>query len=73
MYYPLLSIYEKTSIIGLRLSQLEHGAKSTLSPEDVSKCDSIKQIVEMEFKKHKIPFKIVRENKEISINELIIP
>ena len=71
--YPLLSIYEKTSIIGLRLSQLEHGAKTTLSPEDVSKCKSIKQIVEMEFKKQKIPFKIIRENKEISINELVIP
>lgn len=70
--YPLLSIYEKTSILGLRMSQLEHGARSTLSPQEISKCKNVKEIVLMEFEKKKIPFKVIREGKEVSIQELIV-
>lgn len=70
--YPLLSIYEKTSILGLRMSQLEHGAKSTLTPQEISKCKNVKDIAAMEFQKKKIPIKVVREGKEVSIHELIV-
>ena len=70
--YQLLSIYEKTSILGLRMSQLEHGARSTLSPQEISKCKNVKEIVSMEFEKKKIPFKVIREGKEVSIQELIV-
>lgn len=70
--YPLLSIYEKTSILGLRMSQLEHGAKSTLTPQEIAKCKSVKEIAAMEFKENKIPFKVIREGKEVSIQELVV-
>jgi DNA-directed RNA polymerase subunit K/omega len=55
-----MSIYEKTSIIGLRLTQLSQGAPSTLSDEDLKKCRSIREIVDMELEKKVIPFMIER-------------
>tara|TARA_Y100000389_G_C17177330_1_gene372208 strand:+ start:475 stop:642 length:168 start_codon:yes stop_codon:yes gene_type:complete len=54
------------------MSQLEHGAKSTLSSQEISKCKNVKEIVSMEFDKKKLPFKVIREGHEVSIDELIV-
>lgn len=70
--YPLLSIYEKTSILGLRMSQLEYGAKSTLSSQEVSKCNNVKEIAHMEFKQKKIPIKMMRGNQEFYAWDFVI-
>jgi|UniRef100_A0A6C0BP24 DNA-directed RNA polymerases I, II, and III subunit RPABC2 len=57
---PFLSIYEKTSMIGLRLSQLSLGAKSVLTSEQLELCDGIKEIVYKELETRKIPFMVKR-------------
>lgn len=57
---PFLSIYEKTSMIGLRLSQLAYGAPSVLSPEQLENCSTIKDIVQKEFETKKIPLMVKR-------------
>lgn len=54
---PILSIYEKAKIIGLRLEQLARGAESTI---DASRFKSIREIVLQEFVEKQIPFIIVR-------------
>lgn len=57
---PFLSVYEKTSMIGLRLSQLAHGAKSVLSPEQLENCTNLKEIVSKEFEMRSIPLMVKR-------------
>ena len=56
----ILSIYEKTSILGLRLSQLSYGAKTVLSPQELENCKSVKDIVLKEYETKKIPLMIKR-------------
>jgi DNA-directed RNA polymerase subunit K/omega len=62
----MMSKYEKTQIIGLRLSQLAAGAKPVLSPDELANCNNIRDIVLKELFLKKIPFMICRElpNKE---------
>lgn len=74
---PFLTIYEKTSMIGLRLSQLSYGAQSALSPEQLESCTSIKEIVQKEFETRKIPLMVKRvlPNKNVEywkIEDMII-
>lgn len=54
---PILSIYEKTKIIGLRLEQLARGAESTI---DATRFKNIRDIVLQELMEKQIPFIIVR-------------
>lgn len=68
----IMSIYEKTSIIGLRLSQLSNGAISTLSKKDLDMCKNIKEIVRLELERKVIPLKIVRDNIAYSVNDMIV-
>lgn len=74
---PFLSIYEKTSMIGLRLSQIAYGAQSVLSPEQLDSCTNIKEIVQKEFETRKIPLMVKRvlPNKKVEywkIEDMII-
>tara|TARA_B110000261_G_C12794464_1_gene241718 strand:+ start:84 stop:341 length:258 start_codon:yes stop_codon:yes gene_type:complete len=68
----IMSIYEKTSILGLRLAQLANGASSTLSKKDLLLCKNEKEIVRMELEKKIIPLKIVRENIAYNLVDMIV-
>ena len=68
----IISIYEKTAITGLRLSQLARGATSTLSQKDLDTCSNLKDIVKLELEKKLIPMKIVRDNESYSLTDMII-
>ena len=58
--YNRLSIYEKTSIIGLRKQQLVNGSNSYLSEAELQDISDIDEIVMKEFKLNKLPFMICR-------------
>ena len=69
----IMSIYEKTSILGLRMSQLSNGAQTTLTAKELETCQNVKEIARLELNKRKIPLKLVRENVSYSVSDLIIP
>ena len=73
MYPLIMSIYEKTSLLGLRMSQLSNGATTTLSQKELDSCKNVKEIARLELEKKKIPLKIVRNNISYSVTDLIIP
>lgn len=56
----ILTTFEKTNVIGLRLEQLAFGAKSLLSDEDLYECKTIHEVVETELEQNKLPFIICR-------------
>lgn len=60
MYDRIMTIYEKTSIIGMRAEQLSHGAPSTLQPEILEKMKSVLDIARKEFELRVIPMAIIR-------------
>jgi len=60
MDFHRLSPYDKTSIIGNRLSQIANGANSVLSTEELKKCKNVKDVVYMELNTRKIPLMIKR-------------
>ena len=57
----LMTIYEKTNIIGVRLEQLSFGAPSTLTEEETRKINDIRLIAREELRQKKIPFIICRQ------------
>lgn len=56
---PFLTIYEKTSILGLRKQQLTNGAKTYLD-ENQNQYNDIETISNLELKEKKLPFIICR-------------
>ena len=74
----IMTKYEKTSIVGVRMEQLAYGAASTLSVEELKKFKNIKDIANEELRKKKIPFMLLRTlpNKSQEywrISDMIIP
>jgi DNA-directed RNA polymerase subunit K/omega len=57
---PFLTIYEKTSILGLRMQQLMLGAPSTISDTDIRQFNNVEDIVLEELKQKKLPYIICR-------------
>ena len=55
-----LTIYEKTSIIGLRKQQLVNGANSYLSKKELEGISNMEEIVQKEFELNKLPFMLCR-------------
>jgi DNA-directed RNA polymerase subunit K/omega len=55
-----MTIYERTSIIGMRAEQLAHGAESTLSVEQLIGLSNVIDIAKKEFDIHVIPMAIIR-------------
>lgn len=56
---PLLSKYEKTSIVGLRAQQIAYGAKPSISvPKNIT---NTIEIAEIELSQRKIPYIIRRK------------
>lgn len=71
----VMTKYEKTKIIGLRLEQLSRGAPTLV---DTKGCSSIREIVEKELQERLIPYVLVRtlpNNKKeyFRICDMIIP
>jgi DNA-directed RNA polymerase subunit K/omega len=74
----IMTKYEKTSIVGVRMEQLAYGAPSTLSVEELKKYKNIKDIANEELHQKKIPFMLLRTlpNKSQEywrISDMIIP
>jgi DNA-directed RNA polymerase subunit K/omega len=72
-----MTIYEKTSILGLRKQQLANGAQSYLDSKLLNNVKDIEEIAHLELKHKKLPFLICRsfnnEYKEYwKIEDLII-
>jgi DNA-directed RNA polymerase I, II, and III subunit RPABC2 len=57
----IISLYEKTAIMGLRMQQIAKGASSTLPRDITSKMTSLQEIVDEEYRQKKIPFIICRK------------
>jgi hypothetical protein len=55
-----LSLYEKTSIIGLRKQQLVNGANSYLTKQELNNISSMEEIVHKELEMNKLPFMLCR-------------
>ena len=55
-----MTIYEKTSILGLRKQQLANGANSYLNPELLKDIKNIDDIALLELEHNKLPFLICR-------------
>lgn len=77
MQVNILSPYDKTKLIGNRLSQIENGAKTVLTSDELKSCKSVKDIVYKEFNTRKIPLMIKKvlpngEILDIRIDESLI-
>ena len=57
---PFLTIYERTSLIGLRKQQLVNGANTYLNKSELQDISNIEEIVEKEFELNKLPFMVCR-------------
>jgi len=57
----VLTIYERTNVIGVRMEQLAMGADSFLSQIELAPLKNVKQIAFKEFELRKIPFLICRK------------
>ena len=57
----VLTIYEKTNVIGIRMEQLAMGATSYLSSKELTHLKNVKDIAFKEFELRKIPFLICRK------------
>lgn len=55
----VLTKYEKTKVIGMRLEQLARGAPTLIDTEKHD-CKSIREVVMLELEEKKLPFVIVR-------------
>jgi DNA-directed RNA polymerase subunit K/omega len=73
----IMTKYEKTSLLGVRMEQLAIGSPSTLDEKSLSTKKTVKEIAEEELFQNKIPLMICRtlpnNNEEIwKIEDLIV-
>ena len=57
----ILTIYERTSILSLRMEQLANGAPSYLDLSKIKGVTDIRKVAEIELKEKKIPFMVCRK------------
>ena len=57
----VMTKYEKTNVIGLRIEQLSFGSKCLLSEDDLKSCNSIEDIAKKELELNLLPFIIQRQ------------
>lgn len=57
----IMTKYERTNVIGLRIEQLSFGSKTLLNEEDLKECHSIEQVADLELKKGVLPFIVQRQ------------
>lgn len=74
----IMTIYEKTNLIGLRLEQLAMGAPSLLDSDELQTCKNIHEVAEKELAQKKLPYMIRRNlgnnNQEVwKVNDMFIP
>jgi DNA-directed RNA polymerase subunit K/omega len=73
----ILTKYEKTTLIGVRIEQLAYGSPTTLDEEQKNKCRDITEMAEKELELGVIPFMIYRHlpnrtEEYWKINDLIV-
>jgi DNA-directed RNA polymerase subunit K/omega len=73
----IMTKYEKTSVLGVRMEQLAMGSPSTLDQKSLSTKKSVREIAEEELVQNKLPLMICRtlpnQNEEIwKLEDLII-
>lgn len=56
----ILTKYEKTAMMGVRIEQLAQGAPSTLSDDELKGLQTVEAICEKELATKKIPFLVLR-------------
>jgi DNA-directed RNA polymerase subunit K/omega len=56
----IMTKYEKTTVVGVRMEQLAFGAPSTLDRETLKKMAGVKEIAQEELNQKKIPFMLCR-------------
>ena len=74
----IMTVYQKTNLIGLRLEQLAMGAPSLLDDDDLQKCENIHQVAEKELELKLLPYMVQRNlgnnTKEVwKIRDMFIP
>ncbi len=74
----IMTIYEKTNLIGLRLEQLAMGAPSLLDSDQLQECKDIHEVAEKELQQKKLPYMIKRNlgnnYKEVwKVEDMFIP
>lgn len=57
----VMTKYEKTNVIGLRIEQLSFGSKCLLNEDQLKSCDSIEDIANKELELNLLPFIIQRQ------------
>jgi DNA-directed RNA polymerase subunit K/omega len=57
---PIMTLYEKTTLIGTRMHQLANNAPTTLSEDELGDISNIRDIAEKELRLKKIPLMISR-------------
>ena len=77
LYYQILTIYERTSLIGSRAEQITRGATSTLSADEMAGTKNAIEIAERELNLKKIPLHVVRRmpsgvNVELDPNDMSV-
>lgn len=70
----ILTSYEKTNVIGLRMEQLAFGAFPNLSENDLRECKNVRDIAEKELISKKLPYIIYRptEKEYWKLKDMII-
>ena len=68
--FNIMTKYERTSLLGVRMEQLSFAAPSTLTPEELQPLTSIRQIAEEELRTRKIPLKLYRRLPDKSVQVL---
>lgn len=57
----IMTKYEKTNVLGLRIEQLSFGSKTLLDEKDLEECVCIEDVAQMELKKGLLPFIVQRQ------------
>jgi len=57
----ILTIYERTSILSLRMEQLANGAPTYIDTDKLKTLTEIRKVAELELKEKKIPFMVCRK------------
>jgi len=75
---PIMSKYEMTTLIGVRMEQLAFGAPSTLPKDTLQTLTSIREIAREELRQKRIPLLVTRQltnntTQQWSANDMIPP
>lgn len=70
----ILTSYEKTNVIGLRMEQLSFGASHNLDENDLEDCNSVRDVANKELLRKRLPYIIYRptDNEYWKLKDMIV-